>query len=129
MTKLSPHFSREEFRCKGENCHPTLKGNCGFDTVDTELLRMLENVRGYFDKPVTITSACRCVRHNEAVGGSHNSQHLRGRAADIIVKGVDPEDVAAFLRTVMTSGGVGEYSTFTHLDTRTNDYVAGWSGA
>lgn len=120
MSKLSPNFSREEMACK---C------GCGFDTVDTELLNMLENVRGYFNKPVTITSGCRCIAHNESVGGRHNSQHLRGRAADIIVKGVEPDDVAAFLDTVMIRGGVGRYSTFTHMDTRTNDYVAGWSGA
>ena len=90
MTRLSINFTREEFRCKGENCHPTIAGNCGFDTVDTELLRILENVRNHFDEPVTITSACRCMAHNESVGGAHNSQHTKGRAADIIVKDVDP---------------------------------------
>ena len=117
---LSPHFGRSEFACK---C------GCGFDTVDTELLRILENIRGYFDKPVYITSACRCIAHNEAEGGTNNSQHLKGRAADVIVKGVEPDDVAAFLETILLHGGVGRYSTFTHVDCRTNDYVAGWSGA
>ena len=129
MGDLSPHFSREEMRCKGVDCHPSGKGNCGFDTVDAELLNQLENVRGYFNKPVAITSGCRCIIHNERVGGAHNSQHLRGRAADIIVKGVEPDDVAAFLDVVMLHGGVGRYSTFTHLDTRTNKHISGWSGA
>ena len=119
MKRLSPNFSRSEIACK---C------GCGFDTFDAELLMMLENIRGYFNKPITITSGCRCMAHNERVGGSSNSQHLLGRAADIIVHDTDPDDVADYLEQVITHGGIGRYSTFTHIDTRTNDYVAGWSG-
>lgn len=120
MNKLSVNFSRVEMACK---C------GCGFDTFDAGLLTILENVRNYFNRPITITSGCRCVEHNEYVGGRHNSQHLRGRAADIIVKDIEPDDVAIFLDSIMTSGGIGRYGTFTHVDTRSNDYVAGWSGA
>jgi len=105
---ISKHFRREEFACK---C------GCGFNTVDTELLEILERIREEFGKPVIITSACRCEAHNERVGGSSASQHKLGRAADIIVKGVDPEDVAAWLNMV-SDGGVGTYSTFTHVDSR-----------
>jgi len=119
MTRLSINFERSEFACK---C------GCGFDTVDTELIRILENIRNYFNKPVHITSACRCEAHNQFVGGSRNSQHKRGRAADIIVQDIEPDDVANFAESLLTSGGIGRYSTFTHIDTRTNDYVAGWSG-
>jgi len=116
---LSVNFDRKEFACK---C------GCGFDTVDSELLRLLENVRNYFNKPVHITSACRCDEHNEKVGGKPNSQHKLGRAADIIVNGIEPDEVARFAESIMKSGGVGRYSTFTHLDTRTGDYISGWSG-
>ena len=119
MTKRSPHFERSEFACK---C------GCGFNTVDAELLMMLENVRGYFNKPVTITSGCRCPAHNEYVNGSKRSQHKLGRAADIIVHGIEPDDVANYLDHTMTHGVIGRYSTFTHLDTRTNESVVGWSG-
>ena len=116
---LSKNFKRSEFACK---C------GCGFDTVDTELLRLLENIRNYFNRPVHITSACRCENHNQFVGGSRNSQHKRGRAADIIVQDIEPDDVAMFAETIMTSGGIGRYSTFTHVDTRTSSGVVGWSG-
>ena len=119
MDKLSHNFNRSEFACK---C------GCGFDTVDTELLTLLINVRAKFDQPVTITSGCRCPAHNEAVGGSRNSQHKLGRAADIIVHNIEPDDVAEFLDGIMWHGGIGRYSTFTHVDTRTNHYVTGWSG-
>ena len=74
--KIGSHFKRSEFACK---C------GCGFDTVDTEIMPIIEYVRMHFDKPVVINSACRCEKHNAAVGGSKNSQHLRGRAVDIRV--------------------------------------------
>lgn len=32
---------------------------------------------------MTINSGCRCARHNQNVGGSPNSSHVRGLAADI----------------------------------------------
>ena len=49
--KLNKYFHRSEFACK---C------GCGFDTVDTELLKVLTRLRVRFNKPVKITSACRC---------------------------------------------------------------------
>ena len=113
MIKLSKHFTRHEFSCK---C------GCGFDTVDSELLVMLEAIREHFGKPVVISSACRCPAHNEAVGGAPNSQHKLGRAADIVVGGIDPVDVATFVEQAFTSGGdrggVGWYDNFTHIDSR-----------
>ena len=66
---------------------------------------------------MTVTSACRCKSHNRVVGGSVGSQHLRGRAADIVVKNVAPEIVAELAKQ-MQVGGVGEYDSFTHIDTR-----------
>jgi uncharacterized protein YcbK (DUF882 family) len=117
MGDLSKHFNRSEFSCR---C------NCGQDTVDAVLLEQLEEVREHFGVPVTITSANRCVRDNERVGGMPNSQHLYGRAADIIVRDVEPDDVADFLED--KASGLGRYSTFTHLDSRSG-FNARWSGA
>lgn len=108
----SPYFKREEFACK---C------GCGFDTVDTELLDILDDVREYFNAPVTINSACRCEKHNEEVGGSKGSQHKLGRAADIVVRGKTPEEVHDYLDSKYPdSYGLGRYSTFTHIDSRDN---------
>lgn len=112
-----PHFKREEFEC---DC------GCGFNTVDFELFRHLEYIRKYFNAPVVVTSGCRCAAHNAAVGGSQNSQHLYGRAADIIVSMV-PAELVAELAEEMGLGGVGRYKNFTHIDTRVGK--ARWSGA
>tara|TARA_R110000787_G_scaffold136962_1_gene249616 strand:- start:419 stop:769 length:351 start_codon:yes stop_codon:yes gene_type:complete len=105
--KVSPYFKRPEFACK---C------GCGFDTVDTVLLEALEAIRGHFESAVVITSGCRCIAHNAAIGGSEKSQHLKGRAADIQVKMVEPERIANYAEDLGMS--VGRYSTFTHIDSR-----------
>lgn len=116
VVKLNKYFSREEFACK---C------GCGFATVDAELLEVLTAVREHFNSPVTINSACRCCRHNATVGGkqktktSSGSKHMYGIAADIVVKGVNPDDVYLFLFNYAPNKyGLGAYETFTHIDVR-----------
>lgn len=75
--RLSPHFTTEEFECK---C------GCGFGSrandVSEELIEALEIIRGRVG-PLIITSGCRCRDHNKKIGGSSNSAHMRGLAADI----------------------------------------------
>ena len=115
-TQLSEHFTRSEFAC---NC------GCGQDTVDVELLPILERVRVHFDEPTTIISGNRCEDYNRTVGGATNSQHPKSRAADIVVQNVSPATVHAYLDPWHT-GGLGEYPTFTHVDSRSQR--ARWSG-
>lgn len=112
MGDLSPHFDRAEFACK---C------GCGFDSVDMELVKVLEEVREQFERPITVNSGCRCKQHNEYVGGVVKSWHLYGKAADIVVWGVYPEYVADYLEDVYPDKyGIGRYRTFTHVDVREN---------
>lgn len=107
---ISAHFSRSEFACR---C------GCGFDTVDAELLAILEAVRQHFDAPVKVSSACRCSVRNESVGGGAKSQHLLGRAADIQVKDVPPPQVADYIESLWPDEhGLGRYNSFTHVDSR-----------
>lgn len=110
MSELSRYFKRSEFACK---CW------CGFDSVDVELLQVLEAVREHFNAPVTITSGNRCKRHNTNVGGSINSQHCNGIAADIKVEGIVPEAVVNYLNSKYPDKyGIGLYSGWTHVDVR-----------
>ena len=110
MGNLSKHFSRYEFTCK---C------GCGFDTVDAELLTVLEDLRERFDRPVTINSGCRCEKHNESINGGKRSQHLIGRAADVVVKNVDTAVVYRYLREKHPGKfGIGGYPKWVHIDTR-----------
>lgn len=112
MGDLSVNFSRSEFACR---C------GCGYDTVDAKLLEALEALRQHFGSPVSISSGCRCREHNQIVGGSSRSQHLFGRAADIVVRDVGPDEVADYLERTFTGRlGVGRYTRFTHVDSRGN---------
>jgi uncharacterized protein YcbK (DUF882 family) len=106
--KLTANFTRSEFACK---C------GCGFDDVDLRLVKMLQQVREFFDAPVTVTSGCRCPSHNQAEGGSPRSQHLHGRAADFRVRNVSPGVVYEYC-VQLDPGGLGYYATFTHIDVR-----------
>ncbi len=112
----SKYFNRSEFACQ---C------GCGFNTIDYAVVDALEVIREHFDQPVTVTSGCRCKSHNKAVGGSTGSQHLQGRAADIIVKGVPARLVQELAENIGVSG-LGSYDTFTHIDSRNGR--SRWSG-
>lgn len=108
-------FDREEFACK---C------GCGFDTVDFETLLVVQEVRHFLGKSITIASGCRCPGYNKAVGGVRDSQHVKGRAADLLVD--DPETVYRYLCARYPGRyGFGQYESFVHVDTR-SDGPARW---
>ena len=111
MGDLSKNFSRHEFKCK---C-----GNCEQIGPDPQLVIELQALRDYFDAPVTIHSGHRCPAYNARVKGAKGSQHLKGTAADISVKGITHNTVQRYLlRKYPNQYGIGRYNTFTHLDVR-----------
>ena len=119
MSKFSNYFCRSEFACK---C-----GQCMQDTIDAELLMVLEDVRKHFSQPVIIKSAHRCWVHNLIVGGVKSSMHLIGKAADIVVENIKPSQVAEYLENeYMDRYGIGRYDDFVHIDVRSTP--ARWSG-
>jgi len=113
--KLYQYFNRSEFVCK---C------GCGFDTVDAGLLTLLSDIREFWGR-VVITSGCRCERYNRLVGGAADSQHLKAKAADIIVYDAETDRVIAPLviydwvsKRYPETYGIGLYYTFVHVDSR-----------
>lgn len=74
------HFRKEEFLCRCGKCEMPAE-------VEANIVALVENVldpaREKFGKPITVNSGYRCPKHNAAVGGVANSQHLQGEAADI----------------------------------------------
>lgn len=122
-------------------------------------LLVLDELRKFFDVPITINSVYRSPEYNPLIGGAKRSQHMGFVAIDINARGVNPTAVADQLMawqeqdkwfempiklapvdvTVPAGtvprknletrevdgkmefkyrGGVGYYSTFTHMDTR-----------
>jgi hypothetical protein len=83
-----------------------------------ELIYRLERLRTALGgKSIICNSVYRDVVYNRAVGGVSNSQHLYGRAADIVVVGVSPWRVAQAARSVGFTY-IQVYNTFTHVDIR-----------
>ncbi len=108
------HFKKKEFRC------PCC--NKGEEQMDTWLIWLLEVIRAHCgDKPVIINSGYRCKKHNAEVGGTKESQHLHGEAADIRVQGLEEyESLAKWLReNILTDwGGIGIGKNYIHIDLR-----------
>lgn len=123
--RLSANFTVREFRCR-DGSDPVF--------VDSELVRVLQNIRDHFGEPVVITSAYRTAAHNKAVGGAAYSQHCYGRAADIRVAGVTVERLAAYAEKLLPdTGGIGRYPVrsgrptgWVHVDVRPNK--SRWTG-
>lgn len=117
MGDLTKNISRHEVACK---C------GCGFDTADIETILAVQICADHFAQKLrkarvvlNVHSGCRCEAHNEAEGGSRNSQHLYSRAIDFSIGGVDPSDVYDYLCVRYPDQfGIGKYNTFTHLDTK-----------
>ena len=117
-TQLSPNFESTEFDCHGSGC-------CSTTEIDPKLVEYLQKIRNNFGKAVTINSAYRCDKHNKKIGGATNSKHKYGQAADIKVSGIKPLKVAQYAEFIGIKG-IGQYSNFVHVDTRTNKYF--WYG-
>lgn len=104
------HFTRKEFECQ---C------GCGMDSVDSELVNVLDDVRDYLGVPVFVTSGNRCKKHNKEIGGSDDSQHLYSKAADFKAPGFSDDLIADYLeKRYPDKYGIGRYKGRTHIDVR-----------
>lgn len=58
-------------------------------TITNNLIKLIEAVldplREWYGKPITVNSGYRCEALNKAIGGAKSSQHMLGEAADITV--------------------------------------------
>ena len=91
-----PHFKKSEFACK---C------GCGFDSINHNVVALLEDIRSYFgDRPVIVTSGCRCAKHNSSVGGAQGSRHVLGKASDIYIDGVDKWELKNYCQSLVNQG-------------------------
>ena len=113
--QVSEHFMSTEFDCHGRGC-------CSQTVVNEKLIEYLEKIRNHFNARITITSPYRCPTHNSRIGGATGSRHSKGDAADIVVKGVAPREVAKYAESIGIMG-IGLYETssdghFVHIDTR-----------
>ena len=127
-SKISKHFKRSEFACK---C------GCGQDTVDYELLIIMEEIHQNFDIIygkcyIFISSGNRCEKHNDTIDNSSpTSGHIYGKGADIKVyyyasrkkKYVPTIDVHEYLcKKYPDEFGFIMHKYFNHIDVKNRKY-------
>lgn len=116
--KLTDNFRLEEFESRDGLPFP--------DEVIynvQELAHNLQIIRNEIKVPIQINSGYRSPSHNKAIGGASKSQHLLGKAADIVVHEMSPDKVRDVILRLMKngqiqSGGLKAYGSFTHYDIR-----------
>lgn len=132
MTRLTPHFTLEEFTASDTAARLGLA-----NTVPAELLpnalhtcAMLELIRKHLsmlakrDIPVQITSGYRCPQLNAAIGSKPSSDHVQALAADIRAPDFGSAyQVSHALAPVAHILGIGqviyEFGAWTHVGAKT----------
>ena len=115
---MTKNFSIEEFDCNDGSKMPI---NIYHNMV--KVANQLQTLRDYIGKPIQVNSAYRSEEYNASIGGVKNSQHIMGRAADIVIKGMTPIEVSKVIEELIDKGdilqgGIGIYSSFVHYDIR-----------
>tara|TARA_B110000285_G_C14628950_1_gene382505 strand:+ start:169 stop:552 length:384 start_codon:yes stop_codon:yes gene_type:complete len=115
---MTKNFSKEEFDCNDGSEMPI---NIYHNMV--KVANQLQILRNHLGKPIQINSAWRSEEYNASVGGVKDSQHIMGRAADIVVRDLTSTEVYNTIEELiekgdMLQGGLGLYDTFVHYDIR-----------
>ena len=116
--KLTNNFNKAEFDCK-----------CGCEMPKEVLINIqklanqLQILRNKVGVSVKINSAYRCIKHNKSIGGVSNSQHVLGKASDVVINGFKAAKTFDLISELinngdMLQGGLGAYNSFTHYDIR-----------
>jgi len=106
---MNKYFRKIEFSCK---C------GCGFDDISTRLTDIAYAIRVVLDKPLVITSGCRCIKHNETIrGASEKSLHTRGEAIDLRTSSLVGVEKIKIIPIALAMGatGIGIYKSFIHI--------------
>jgi len=124
--QLSKNFKKSEFKCRdGSHVPPHLMKNL------EELVENLQIIRDHIGVPMHIISGYRSPPYNRKIGGARKSQHMKAKAADIVVKTIKPAELREIIIGLIKEGkikkgGVGIYRSFVHYDTR--GWNARWKG-
>lgn len=89
------YFKPSEFACKCK---------CGLNNIDLKLVKILDEIREHYNRPVIVTSGCRCSKHNKNVGGVQGSRHVLGKASDIYVQGISSTELLQYTQKLVNQG-------------------------
>ena len=118
---LSKNFTRKDFKCP---C------GCSRQMVDSELVEKLQAIRDKLGKAIKVTSGYRCITHNasKTVGGSPNSKHRYGMAADwrMVNRSINPVALGIIAAQYFKAVGIYWYDGCAIVHTDTRDAKATW---
>lgn len=128
MGDLTTNLSRREFKCPCILCDE-LPG-----VADFELVSAIQGAVDHFsevkqqDLVVIITSANRCKEYNKKIGGAPRSRHTQFIAADMVIAGVSPEELAEYFDGLAggTRWGIGVYPEKGHVHLDMRETKARW---
>lgn len=132
---VTPHFDSTEFSQKAG--HGLMGEPYPLHWIPSRLLPLcneLEVLRTVLGKPVRVISGYRSELYNRAIKGARLSQHIQGRAADIVVSGCTAAMVHACCLELhdagtLKIGGLGIYPNFVHIDIRPTKRLIRWTGS
>ena len=93
------------------------------ENVKTLVENVLDPLREKYGKPIKVNSGYRCPKHNLAVGGATQSQHMKGEAADIAPAGLQVtayglQELEKLVEIIKQNGKWDQmivYPTFVHV--------------
>lgn len=109
----SLNFSKTELSCK---C-------CGVNACEPVFVEALQELRDEINRPLILTSAYRCEKYNQEIGGSERSQHILGLAADIKCENSYQRYEIVSKALELGFSGIGIHKDFIHVDLRMEDPV------
>ena len=115
--KLSPSFTLDELTHTDLRQYDNTPSDGELENL-VRLAEFLEQVKVVLGgKPIIVNSAFRSKAVNDAVGSKDSSQHRKGRAADIRVPGLTPDQV---VKAIIESGleydqVIREFDRWTHV--------------
>ncbi len=106
-------MATKDFSVKELSC-PCCQGYA----MQKPFLDKLQELRDLYARPMIITSAWRCEKHNTGIKGEKDSQHLFGNAVDVHC--VDSAERFLLVRLAYQVGfrGFGIDGAFVHIDFR-----------
>lgn len=107
--QVATNFKAKEFKSR----------TCPVVFIDGELIQVLQGLRAVLRCPINVNSGYRTEAHNKAVGGSTNSAHLLGKAADISCGTLPAKTIAlAAYRAYGKKIAIGlhEKENYVHID-------------
>lgn len=121
--RLTSNFWIYEFVKKRDFGHRELTPEV-FQNIQA-MAEELQVIRDEIRKPIIVTSGFRSKEYNRRIGGAKGSFHLTGKAADIVINGMNSREIYRITRGLrdakkISINGFGVYKRFNHFDIGTD---------